>query len=277
MLQKAQTAKEEQNEAKELEIIKLAVSSAQVAGKGILTRDNLYTELSKLKNIEELAESDLGFYYRGNKNYRIYKDGRIEENLLPIEYQQVEYIESTGTQYIKTKLKSSNEIFEYIASVSSKANSQTNQQALFGSTNGFNVSIVSKLYRATKQCITDIMINEDKFDLIDFVSDPKQSKVSLKINEYRQTGTYSSFILGNSIGVFGYGDGNAKSCYRLKSLKILINDKLEIDFIPCYSMTTTTDVDGIKRPKDTIGLYDTVEGKFYTNQGTGEFIAGPEV
>ena len=25
------------------------------------------------------------------------------------------------------------------------------------------------------------------------------------------------------------------------------------------------------------GLYDTVEGKFYTNKGTGIFIAGPDV
>ena len=43
--------------------------------------------------------------------------------------------------------------------------------------------------------------------------------------------------------------------------------KYVANFIPCYSKTN-----------DKKGLYDLVEGKFYTNQGTGDdFIAGDNV
>ena len=41
LLQKATTAKEANEEAKELELIKLAVSAAQVAGEGKLTKNNI--------------------------------------------------------------------------------------------------------------------------------------------------------------------------------------------------------------------------------------------
>ena len=37
-------------------------------------------------------------------------------------------------------------------------------------------------------------------------------------------------------------------------------------------------IEGVEVPADTKGLYDTVEGKFYTNKGSGDdFIAGPEL
>ena len=64
---------------------------------------------------------------------------------------------------------------------------------------------------------------------------------------------------------------------RLYFCKIYNLDEMVRNFIPCYSTTTVTDVNGKEWPSGTKGLYDTVEGKFYTNQGTGEFIAGPEV
>ena len=55
------------------------------------------------------------------------------------------------------------------------------------------------------------------------------------------------------------------------SFQIYDNNSLNSSFIPCYSTTTVTDVDGIERPKNTIGMYDTVEGQFYVNKGTGTF------
>ena len=54
--------------------------------------------------------------------------------------------------------------------------------------------------------------------------------------------------------------------------------KMFLDFAPCYSTTTVTNVDNVQVQANTKGLYDLVEGKFYTNKGTGDdFIAGPEV
>lgn len=110
LLQKATTAKQDNEDSKELELIKLSVSAAQVAGKGTITTENLNNELkSNLNSETDVVESSDYWYYKANKNYRIYKDGKIDEGkLLPDEYQQVEYIESTGTQWIDTKLLATN-------------------------------------------------------------------------------------------------------------------------------------------------------------------------
>ena len=74
------------------------------------------------------------------------------------------------------------------------------------------------------------------------------------------------FAMNNSPNPVAYGS-------KIYSMTI---DQIR-NFIPCYSTTTVTDVDGIERPKDTIGLYDTVEGKFYVNKGTGTFLKGNDV
>ena len=68
------------------------------------------------------------------------------------------------------------------------------------------------------------------------------------------------------------------SSLRMKKCKIYDDAILLRDFIPCYSTTTVTDANGTEKTANTKGLYDTVEGKFYTNQGSGDdFIAGPNV
>ena len=71
--------------------------------------------------------------------------------------------------------------------------------------------------------------------------------------------------------VYYGGNGNPNTeCFvkaKLYSSQIYDNNNLVRNFIPC------------KRKSDNKpGLYDLVEGKFYTNQGSGEdFIAGPDV
>ena len=56
---------------------------------------------SNLKNNVEANEISVGWFYQAVNNYRIYKDGNVlKANKVPEEYQQLEYIESTGSQYI---------------------------------------------------------------------------------------------------------------------------------------------------------------------------------
>ena len=76
--------------------------------------------------------------------------------------------------------------------------------------------------------------------------------------------------------------GNEAYCKtRMYSFEILINENNSVkNFIPCYSTTTVTNVDGEICEKGTAGLYDLVEGEFYTNKGDktkGDFVCGPEV
>ena len=87
---------------------------------------------------------------------------------------------------------------------------------------------------------------------------------------------------GNSSGKIFLFNNNSKSrgsASRIYYLRVIDDSSysLSINLIPCYSTTTVTDVNGNQCSSGTKGMYDLVEGKFYTNQGTGEFIAGPDV
>lgn len=100
LLQKAQTAKERQDETEELELIKLAVSAAQVAGEGTISAENLSNELKAIFNDKNVNIYELqdGWNY---KNYKINKFGKVD-NLLPEGYTMVKYLESSGHQAIDT-------------------------------------------------------------------------------------------------------------------------------------------------------------------------------
>ena len=81
--------------------------------------------------------------------------------------------------------------------------------------------------------------------------------------------------------MFARNNNGNVDCYtsvKLKEMNIKYSNYEVRRFIPCYSTTTVTDVNGKQCPAGTKGLYDLVEGKFYTNQGNGEdFKAGPDI
>ena len=60
--------------------------------------------------------------------------------------------------------------------------------------------------------------------------------------------------------------GNGKAKMKLYSCQIYDNGTLVRDFKPCY-----------RKSDKVAGLYDTVSGEFFENQGTGEFLIGGEV
>lgn len=64
---------------------------------------------------------------------------------------------------------------------------------------------------------------------------------------------------------------------RVYSCEIYDDDTLIRNYIPCYSKTTVTNADGNSCSTGTIGLYDKVENKFYTNKGSGTFTKGNDV
>ena len=82
---------------------------------------------------------------------------------------------------------------------------------------------------------------------------------------------YKSSIFGNkgiSMYLFSINDNNTTpyfSAMQCNRLRIIQNNILVRDFIPVL------DKDGVPC------MYDKVEGKFYYNAGTGDFIAGPVI
>ena len=185
--------------------------------------------------------------------------------ILPAEYQQVEYIKSTGTQYIDTGfIPNSNTTIEMKAS-----NVPTSTACLYCARTDYKENTFSAFL------INGSSLRVDYYDtqyekLMTVTSDTayiyKQDKNLIYINEElikTLTETefdtmYNMYLLAShrrGTNLDNIGD------VRLYYCKIWDDGTLIRDMIPCY-----------RKSDNEIGMYDTVNNKFYTNQGTGEFV-----
>ena len=249
-------------------------------------KDNIPSFSEKYKDKFVIENDELR--YTGNldeKEKEYAKSLNVKEkNLLPDEYQQVEYIESTGTQYIDTNFKGNQDTKITCESVISDEFKSGYYQGLFGATD-VNVSTelnrnVIHMHRASASNLIIMATYGNKIKIIGFSGDiTKKHIYELDKNIYKVDNEiiYSypmqTFMCTQNINIFrdnnSYTQDKRYCNMKLYSFKIYDNESLIRNFIPCYRNT-----DNI------IGLYDTVEGKFYTNQGDktkGDFIPGPEV
>lgn len=274
------SAKEANEEAEELELIKLAVSAAQIVGKGELKEENLKYELginfddNDIDNTLHPESQSNCWYY---KRYKIYKDGRVER----IEFEKLEYIEGTGTQWINTNIENSTVDYKFI----------------------FNFEFVGEYSELSKTIIGDggnnqfsILIGGSGVGMYDINYNGKE----LLNNSYlkRNIKTLNEIIVSNGIQKWdvdgltlissnngeiqqknkivifrgnhsaGYGDPIKARIYDMKIYKYSTNELIR-DYIPCKYIIPVIDANGKQCPAGTRGLYDLVTGEFYTNQGTG--------
>ena len=220
------------------------------------------------------------------KEYAQSLNVKEKQKLLPDEYQQVEYIESTGTQYIDTG---------YLAQLDTRfvckvkftdlnigtrngtyGNNSNGCRYYFGTLNGLFIVGYGDVNGYNHNVATaDTYVHEISIDNSHFLVDG----ISLLDYNRSWTSTVGNIILFAIItydnnGVLGKGN------QILYYSNIYNNNTLVRGFVPCYSTTTVTNVDGEICDEGTAGLYDLVEGKFYTNKGDktkGDFICGPEV
>ena len=198
---------------------------------------------------------------------------------LPIGYTELEHIRSTGTQYIDTGVIGNEKTaFELNVNL---LNLDVTYPALFGSrkstTNNFiglstaGNYLVRFMYGNTLSETnftsniywTSYIGNFHKFSL-----DLYNQKARIDNNEYIVQRP-SAFSTQYSMCIFNQKIAGNMSNYpttmMLKECKIWDNGVLVRNFIPC------------KNPSNVVGLYDTVNDVFYTNAGSGSFIAGAEV
>lgn len=173
------------------------------------------------------------------------------QSLLPNKYTALEYIESTGTQYIDTGLTvNKTDSYEMIL-----ITHLTNNDNWAGA-NGY-LQFQAKIGNNKKSKIDIKYIN--KIETI-FVDDQQVSSIDWSTS-YNGTNV--------KLGIFRLGDTNntwysqTGQSGKLYSCKILNNNNLIRNFVPC------------KNTSGILGLYDIVNNVFYTNAGTGTFTAGP--
>ena len=192
---------------------------------------------------------------------------------LPAGYQEVEYIESTGTQYIDTgiKLNQDSKIITEIqltndgsqpnAMFGSRTSStENNFECVSSSSSNVGIRIDFQSYETNR--LTTEFNNEKNYIVISktLMQIGERTKRQISYTDFETTSNcYIFYVSGENI----YGQ---KAQMRLYNFKIYQNDVLIKDFIPCY-----------RKSDNEIGLYDTVNNVFYTNQGTGEFILGPDI
>ena len=194
-------------------------------------------------------------------------------------YQEVEYIQSSGTQYIDTSVSSSNDIYaeidvEYTATSSSSQllfSSGTSAGQWTGQHGGnYSVGITSDLklsISSTSRKVLNITFNSSGVTL------------SIDGSSVSRSGSHNT---GDNYFIFASPVSSFYSQVKLYSAQIYdSNNALIRGFVPCYSVTTVTNSKGVQVPSETAGLYDTVNDVFYTNANiaanAAAFTVGPDV
>ena len=187
---------------------------------------------------------------------------------IPSEYQEVEYIEGTGTQYIdlnftptsetkyyvKIKFTSSNTL-SYIIS----ANDSENRNNIYITNTGKISSGYGSNYNNTNQTVINnktyrLILDKNKFYINNILF------YTYEEQEFENTVNCVLFARNNNNSITSYSN------IKLYRCKIYENEELIRDLIPCY-----------KKSNAEIGLYDLVNDVFYTNAGTDEFLKGDNI
>ena len=223
-----------------------------------------------LKGIYEKNTSEESINNIYNKKNTEQLIAGIEKISLPAEYQQVAYLESTGTQYIDTGV---------IANNVSKAEfqfSMTENNATIQGIMGGGWSSNNKTYQLIRNGTNiNLRYGETILSILydNAVHRIELSKYKLKIDEIEKSNTSevndnrSVYLFARRSDNFGNGVQQYSYC-RIYYCKIYNGSEvLQRDFIPCY-----------RKADNKPGLYDTVNDVFYTNQGTGDdFIVAPDI
>lgn len=181
----------------------------------------------------------------------------------------LEYIESSGTQYIDTGFIPNQDTRVYAECVFPTASTT---QALFGtrtssSANQFQFVTSGDYYRSDYNTSPSNVTNAS-YGTERFYVDKAKNVFDLN-GDYSLTQIYAAFICPGSMFVFA--TNNNGSVYAQASATIYVlraydDDTPVRDYYPARFSPTSE-----------AGLYDAANGMFYINAGTGTFIEGPEI
>lgn len=194
---------------------------------------------------------------------------------LPSGYKRLEYIKSSGTQYINSLFTASGGKLRVLIDFS--YTSVTSGQSIFGAqeTSGIPYGLIpytseagkSYFYVASSSKIANVSVSADVRNIWDL--ELYNGILTYTVSGTSKTASYSGtpnknypyFIFANNHG------GTAKQfcSAKLYSCQLYDNGTLVRDYIPC------------QKPDGTIGLWDDVNSVLYGNAGTGKFTAGPIV
>ena len=185
-------------------------------------------------------------------------------HFLPDEYQEVEYIQSSGSQYINTGInpKIKPRVIMKMAMIDPRdsdyfGNSAINGSAFFGNFSAY--SLMYYRYGSTSALNTGISVKQNQWHEWDI----SQSVYLDGDLRYTTTNTYTYNSSQISICIFKCRN---YATYQLAYFILYDGEEKVREFYPCY-----------RKSDSAIGLYDKVTNKFYPNSGRGTFIKGADV
>lgn len=214
-----------------------------------------------------LKDKKISNIFLGNKKItNIFKGNRLMYSSgLPSDYQEVLYVQSSGTQFIDTNFIGSNKTsveikfrittmygaLQLLGTLETGKNITLNVGNSETASNRWGTSTKNGTFGLSTNVTYTAKISEDGYIIgNNNIWTPEKS-------EFNCSKTFYLFTTNSSTYRF-YG--------RIYYCKIYDNGTLVRSFIPCY-----------RKSDNEIGLYDIVNHVFYTNAGTGTFTKGGDV
>ena len=182
---------------------------------------------------------------------------------MPSRYQEVEYIESTGTQYIDTGIvRYIDHTYRYVGEVS--FSDITNRQVMGVQGNAY-FGVIDGKYQIGNSGTDTVGINAvlNTFVPFDITYDIPNRTIYYSIAEYLNLSRSQTMLNDPPLAhfcLFSLNNGVLPCSWKLKPTQIYDNGRLVRNYIPVYDTETQK-----------YGMWESVQGKFYGNDGTGDF------
>jgi len=233
-----------------------------------LEDDQIKIGTSLLKKVKIGASQKIDKIFKGNT--LLFKD-----KLLPKEYQRLQYIKTTGTQYFDTGLfgkpglKTEAKLQVYNSTSASAvlvgARNDTGQTRCYLGYRQYNSS-VNFGYQEEQQSGVAPTSDIDTFEYEIKSGELVIKKNSTTILDQQHTTTFTTDYTMYVFAINYTGSASQSISCDLYELKIWDNGTLVRNYIPCY-----------RKSDNVVGMYDIVNNTFKTNAGSGSFIKGPEI
>ena len=209
-------------------------------------------------------------------DYKIYGNGVIN-NILPSEYQQLEYIQNSGKEYIDTGIIPTNNTSVDITYQTDRINAS---QYIIGSRETTNSVIGYGINGSQSRSDWSVLLNGTTSTPMYSNVERNSNKWRIQLNIENGTGTWEltdldensttvidvtnkQVIATTPLNLFAFHTSNIHPSLKVYECKIYENKTLVRHFVSCY-----------RKEDDEIGMYDLVNNVFYTNDGTGAFLKG---
>lgn len=201
---------------------------------------------------------------------------KITGSRLPEEYQEIEYLEGQGAQFIPTSVRQRSGLRAKYRIMFTQHISDTQQ--VFATNNGIATKSLyfpyisnGRWYYGYDGAIdTELSVAANTIYEVDSLLSVGNQIVNIDGNTI-MTGSNTTDISSTNM-MYMYANGNPavrRYAYaRIYYFNVFdtVSDTQISKFVPCYRKLDS-------KP----GMYDLVTKQFFTNQGTGEFIVGPDI